>query len=145
MVVEHEIIKEKVGYLLARVCHAHRNKVHAELAKLNLHVGQEMFLLHLSEQEGMIQSELADCLCVQQATVTRMLDRLANAELVERRKDAEDQRVSRVYLTERGRSLLAPIANMWQQVEAQMMQGFTLEEKVLLRRFLLQLQSNLAD
>jgi DNA-binding MarR family transcriptional regulator len=111
-------LKERMSYLVARICHAHRNYINTELSKLDLHVGQEMFLLCLSEHEGVMQSELADHLSIQQATVTRMLDRMENAGLVERCKDGADQRVSRVHLTEPGRSLLQPIAQMWREVEA---------------------------
>ena len=137
-------IEERVSYLMARICHAHRNNVNSRLAELNLHVGQEMFLLRLGQKDGISQSELADSLCVQQATITRMLDRIANAGLVERRKDPGDQRVSRVYLTEQGRALLEPIAQIWHDTEAEMFEGFSLEERVLLRRFLMQLYSNLS-
>lgn len=138
-------IKEKLSYVLARICHSHRNYVNAELSELGLHVGQEMFLLCLGEREGLMQSELAACLCVQQATVTRMLDRMEKSGLVKRCKDPGDQRVSRVNLTERGRDLLEPIAQLWCQVETKMLQGFTREERILLRRMLLQLYDNLAD
>jgi len=141
--MEQAECKEQLSYLLARICHAHRNLVHSELSKVNLHVGQEMFLLSLRDREGITLSELAEGLCVQQATVTRMLGRIESAGLVSRRKDPDDQRVSRVYLTEAGRNLLHPIAQTWAEVETRMLANFTLEERVLLRRFLLQLYSNL--
>ena len=136
-------IQDRLSYLVARICHAHRNMVHGELAKLNLHVGQEMFLLRLWEEDGITLSEMAEGLCVQQATVSRMLRRIENAGLVTRRKDAEDQRISRVYLTEEGRNLLQPVEQVWTEVEARMLANFTLEERVLLRRLLLQLHTNL--
>lgn len=138
-------IKQRLSYLVARICHAHRNLVHSELSKLNLHVGQEMFLLRLWDQDGITLSEMAEGLCVQQATITRMLGRIESAGLVTRRKDPDDQRVSRIYLTETGRALLQPIAQMWTEVETQMLANFTLEERVLLRRLLLQLYSNLTE
>lgn len=138
-------IKQRLSYLVARICHAHRNLVHHELSKLNLHVGQEMFLLRLWDQDGITLSEMAEGLCVQQATITRMLGRIESAGLVTRCKDPNDQRVSRIYLTETGRALLQPIAHMWAEVETQMLANFTLEERVLLRRLLLQLYSNLTE
>ena len=143
--MEQAEIKERLSYLLARICHAHRNLVHTELSKLNLHVGQEMFLLRLWDQDGITMSEMADGMCVQQATVTRMLGRIENAGLVIRLKDPDDQRVSRLYLTEKGRNLLQPVAQMWAEVEIRMLENFTLEERVLLRRLLLQLYSNLSE
>src|SRR5215510_10922216 len=94
-------VAESLGYLVAQICKAHRNRAQALLqAQVSLHVGQEMLLLHLWQSDGITQSELAEDICVQPATLTRSLDRLTQMGLVERRVDAQDQRVSRVYLTE---------------------------------------------
>ncbi|MCI0396653.1 MAG: MarR family transcriptional regulator [Chloroflexi bacterium] len=139
-----EAIKGTIGYLIVQVCKMHRNKTADLLADIELYVGQEMFLLELWQQDGLTQSEIAGDLCVQPATVTRMLDRMEKAGLVERQKDMEDQRVSRVYLTETGRTLQEPVREMWQRLEQQTLANFTLEERLLLRRFLLQLQENLS-
>lgn len=143
--MEQVEIKERLSYLVARICHAHRNLVHSELSKLNLHVGQEMFLLHLWNEDGMTLSELAEEMCVQQATITRMASRIENAGLIYRCKDTIDQRISRVHLTDEGRSLFQPVAQMWAEVETIMLYTFTLEERVLLRRLLLQLYRNLTE
>jgi DNA-binding MarR family transcriptional regulator len=136
-------IAETISYLLAQVCRTHRNKANDLLTELDLHAGQEMFLLNLWQRDGLTQSELADCMCIQPATITRMLDRIEKVGLVERRKDAEDQRVSRVYLTEAGRSLQRPVEAMWHKLESISMTSFTLEEQILLRRLLLQVHDNL--
>jgi len=136
-------IREQNSYLIARICHVHRNLVQKKLAKFNMHVGQEMFLLPLWEQDGMNLTQLAGQICVQQATVSRMLDRVEGSGLVRRTKDPEDGRVSLVYLTPKGRDLLEPIARLWQEVDEVMMKGFTFEERLLFRRLLLQVYSNL--
>jgi DNA-binding MarR family transcriptional regulator len=85
---------------------------------------------------------VAENLCVQPATVTRMLDRLVKTGLVKRSTDAGDQRVSRVYLTEKGQQLLPPIERAWQELEAISFANLTLEERLLLRRILLQVNEN---
>ncbi len=48
--------------------------------------------------EGMVQRDLADAVGVDGSTLVGILDRLAKAELVERREDAQDRRYKRVYL-----------------------------------------------
>jgi MarR family transcriptional regulator, organic hydroperoxide resistance regulator len=136
------VITETLSYLLVQIAKAHRNRAQALLADIGLHVGQELLLLHLSLGDGMTQSELAEEICVQPATLTRSLDRLTRAGLVERRVDAEDQRVSRVYLTEEGRALRAPIERIWRELEAWSFANFTVEERLLLRRLLLQVSTN---
>ena len=136
-------IPETLGYLLVQICRAHRGKAQERLSQIGLHTGQEMFLLRLWRQDGQTQTELADEICVQPATITRMIDRLAHAGLVERRTDAEDRRVSRVYLTKEGRALQQLVENIWHELEQQSFANLTLDEQVLLRRLLLQVHENL--
>lgn len=122
----------------------HRNLVQKKLAKFNLHVGQEMFLLPLWEQDGMNLTQLAEHICVQPATVSRMLDRIESSGLVKRASDPDDGRVSRVHLTHKGRDLLEPIVRLWEEVDDEMMKGFTFEERLLFRRLLIEVYSNLS-
>src|SRR6266571_5311833 len=81
---------------------------------------------------------------IQSATVTRMVIRMERAGFVERRTDPDDQRVSRVYLTERGRSLQPAVEQGWMALEQQILADFSLEERLLLRRFLEQIYRNLS-
>jgi DNA-binding MarR family transcriptional regulator len=137
-------IPETLGYLVAQVCRAHRGRAQELLAALELHPGQEMLLLRLWPGDGLAQSQLAADMCVQPATLTKMLDRLVRNGLVERRVDADDQRVSRIYLTDAGRALQAPVEAVWQTLEAQSMANLSIEERIVLRRLLMQVLSNLA-
>ena len=114
-----------------------------DLNALGLYAGQEKFLLFLWEQDGLTQSQIAEQVCVEHATVTQVLERLERVGLIQRCRDEKDGRISRVYLTEKGRALAEPVQRLWSEWEAQALVGFTLEEKLLLRRFLLQIQENL--
>jgi DNA-binding MarR family transcriptional regulator len=86
-------IREQNSYLITRICHEHRNLVRKMLGKFKFHVGQEMFLLPLWEQDGMNLTQLAERLYVQQATISRMLARIERGGLVTRVKYPEDGRV----------------------------------------------------
>ncbi len=111
--------------------------------EIGLHVGQEMLLSRIWEKEGLTQTELADYVMIQPATVTNMLQRLERAGIVERRPDAEDQRISRVYATKKGRGLEAAVEEQWGKLEQESFAGFSVEERVLLRRLLLQVYRSL--
>lgn len=137
------IIGETIGYLLARVCRAHRGSVGDALAEVGLHVGQEMVLLHLWQRDGLTPSELAGALGVEPPTVTNMLSRMERAELLERCRDPEDARCTRVYLTEKGRELREPVELRWGRVEERAFAGVTSEEETLLRDLLTRLHDNL--
>jgi DNA-binding MarR family transcriptional regulator len=130
--------------MLAQVCHLHRQRAEVLLKQLGLHVGQEMFLCELWSNEGITQTELAERLLLQPATVTNTLQRLEREGFVERRSDVEDQRISRVYVTDKGRKVEAPVYEKWNQLEQESFRGFSVEEQVLLRRLLLQVYQNLA-
>jgi MarR family transcriptional regulator, organic hydroperoxide resistance regulator len=139
-----EQIQDTLGYKLAQLCKAHRNHVDLALRELDLHVGQEMILLQLWREDGVPQSHLVDRLCVEPPTVTKMLQRMEREELVERRPDPDDARVSRVYLTARGRSLEEPVRRVWLDLEQQLTAGLTIPEQLLLQRLLVQLHDNIS-
>ncbi|NWF67941.1 MAG: MarR family transcriptional regulator [Chloroflexi bacterium] len=138
-----EPLHECIGYVLVQVMKAHRYRAENALNQLGLHTGQEMILFQLWEQEGLAQSQLVENLCVEPPTVTKMLQRLEKAGLVERRQDSEDGRISRVYLTTAGRALEAPVRQIWATLERDLAAGLSETEKMLLRRLLMQLQGNL--
>lgn len=138
-------IEETVGFAIAQVCKAHRNRTDAALKSLKLHVGQEMILLHLWREEGVTQSQLAECLDVEPPTVTKMLQRMETEQLLERRPDTDDARVSRVYLTSKTRDLRASVERCWNSVEARAVAGLSAEERILLRRLLLHVRQNLSE
>ena len=97
----------------------------------------------LWEQEGLTHTELAERLQNTPATITKMLQRMEKAGFVQRRPDANDQRVSRVYLTEAGRAIQAQVQAVWDSMEADTFAGFTPEERLLLRGFLHRILHNL--
>ena len=138
-------LNDTVGYMLAQVCKLHRQHADSLLNQVGLHVGQEMLLNQLWESGGVTQSQLAERMLLQPATVTNMLRRLERAGVVERREDANDQRISRVYMTAKGEELKAAVNELWNRLEEQTFAGFTLEERILLRRLLQHAYWNLAD
>jgi DNA-binding MarR family transcriptional regulator len=138
-------IEESVGFTLAQLCKAHRNYMDAALSALGVHVGQEMILMQLWQAEGVTQTQLVGNLCVEPPTVTKMVQRMERDGLIERRADPEDARVSRVYLTDRGRALRSAVEAAWKTAEVQMIAGFSAEERILARRLLIQMRRNLMD
>ena len=134
----------EMSHLLIQICRAHRYNAEIALNALGLHTGQEMILFQLWEQEGITPSQIAETLCVEPPTVTKMLQRLEKSGFVERRPDVEDGRISRVYLTAEGKSLKIPVQQVWNRLEAQTIGGLSDMEQALLKRLLLQIQGNLA-
>lgn len=67
---------------------------------------QWIVLFRLREQEGLSQVDLADVLELQPISLVRLLDRLVEHGLVERRHDPRDRRANRLFLTASGRQLV---------------------------------------
>ena len=137
-------IRDFIGFQVLQVHKAHRSRAETALNKLGVHTGQEMILLQLWIEEGIPQSQLAASMEVEPPTATKMLQRMERAGLIERRPDPEDARISRVYLTERGRALEQPVLDVWKQLEAQTVAGLSLTEQALLHRLLMQILTNLS-
>src|SRR5688500_15336345 len=106
-----------IGFQLVEICRAHSNRADAALNELGLHVGQEWIMFQLWREEGVTHSQLAEQMCLEPPTITKMLQRMESSGLVERRQDSDDARVSRVYLTERGRGLEKGVIGVWRQLE----------------------------
>ncbi|HLC04322.1 MAG TPA: MarR family transcriptional regulator, partial [Anaerolineales bacterium] len=113
--------------------------------RIGVHRAQAAVLCRLFAQDGLTQSEIGDQLSVQGATVTNMLQRMEEAELVTRRRDLEDNRRVRVYPTQPGREQERTITGQFLKLERAVFEGIGDEDRALFRRILNQLLSNMDD
>jgi MarR family transcriptional regulator, organic hydroperoxide resistance regulator len=133
----------ELNHLIIQVARAHRATALTHLSKLGLHPGQEIILMQLLRQDGQSQTQLAELLGVQAPTVTKMLQRLEAGDFVERRPSSQDNRVTLVYLSAKGRSLEEPLQESWATLEQQTGQGLSNAEHDTLVKLLERLRSNL--
>jgi len=136
-------IRQNTSFALAKICRAHRVHVGELLAEHGLHVGQEMVLIELWQEDGLRGGDLAERLGVEHPTITKMLRRLEACGLVEREADPEDARSLRVYLTGRGRALEQPILRCWERAEQKVLAGMDARDRQTLRRLLDRVKINL--
>jgi DNA-binding MarR family transcriptional regulator len=131
------------GHLFPQFFREHYERSRSQFDSLGLARGQPGVLNVLWEKDGLTQTEIGDALHVQPATVTKMVQRMEEAGWVERHEDPDDLRVQRVYLTAAGRQIRPQIECILQTVSEETLAGFSLEEQLLLRRFLIQMRDNL--
>ncbi len=134
---------DSINYLLAQICRLHHARSHTLLEEIGLYRGQPHVLRALWEKEGLTHSELAERMHVRPATVTKMIKRMGKTGFVTCRTDPKDQRVSRVYLTEAGREIQEEVQQVWRTLQDETFDGFTMEERVVLRRLFMQMRENL--
>ncbi|MFH5186854.1 MarR family winged helix-turn-helix transcriptional regulator [Paenibacillus sp. TAB 01] len=136
---------ESLTFILSRMMKLRRSNVHLLLRDQEVYPGQPPLLFHLSRHEGQSQKEIAQHLQLTPATVTVMLKRMEKTGHIERRADARDQRISRAYLTAKGRAALDEVKEAMDYLEIQCFQNISLEEKQLMRRLLLRMYDNMKD
>ncbi|MFD7730828.1 MarR family winged helix-turn-helix transcriptional regulator [Kitasatospora phosalacinea] len=97
-----------------------------------LHLGQNLLLAALWEQDGRTPGELAATLGVTTPTVVKMATRMATAGLLTRTRDDRDQRLVRLRLTAAGRALQEPVETERRLLEERVTADLTAEERHLL-------------
>ncbi len=95
----------RVWFRLIRLEARMQAAVSERLREIGVSIPQCDVLTTLTEQEGVSQQELAARLYVTKGNISGLIDRLAEAGLVERRSIASDRRQHAIYLTEAGRAI----------------------------------------
>ncbi|MDT8758330.1 MarR family transcriptional regulator [Sphingomonas psychrotolerans] len=100
---------ESLGFLVSDVARLMRRRFDERARKSGATGPQWRTLKILERHEGLNQGQIAELLEVEPITCCRMIDRLEEAGLVERRRDPADRRAWRIYLTEKARPVLAEL------------------------------------
>src|SRR3954468_3296281 len=82
-------------------------------------------LAKLERTEGLKQTEIADLMEMQPITLTRLIDKLCDGGLIERRSDESDRRVNRLYLTKAARPLMAKLAALRSEITRAALAGLS--------------------
>lgn len=115
-----------------------------ELRELNLYVGQDNLLARLWTGDGLTQMQLAEHLKCEPPTVTNMVKSLEQNGFIYRKKDAVDGRVMRIYLTEAGKNLQAPVSKKWQYQQEKLLHAIAPDERIILLDLLKRMEKGLS-
>jgi MarR family transcriptional regulator for hemolysin len=97
---------ETLPFEIGETAHALRKAFDRRAAGLGATRAQWKVLFKLSRAPGLRQVELADMLDVEPITLCRIVDRLEESGLVERRQDPDDRRARRLHVTAQGQPLV---------------------------------------
>lgn len=92
-------------------------------AQFGITRAQWAVMARLDRSEGLKQSELAEILDLQPISLTRLLDRLCDNGLIERRSDPHDRRAKRLFLTPAARPLLERLSELGEEMMATTLAG----------------------
>ena len=135
---------ENLGSMLADTSRLLRRSFDVRARDIGVTRAQWQVLTTLLRHEGVNQGGLAELLDVDPITVCRMVDRLQDAMLVERRADPADRRSWRLFLTPRAHDLLAQLRPLADALIEEALAGIDLAERDLLRDLLDRVRENLS-
>lgn len=137
-------MSDSLGFMISDVARLLRREFDARARVIGLTRPQWRVLTILSRREGINQGCLADMLEVEPITVGRMIDRLEDSGLIERRANPADRRAWRLFLTDRSRGLIDELRPIAETLIDEIMAGFTEQERGALLDLLDRIRANLS-
>jgi DNA-binding MarR family transcriptional regulator len=132
-----------LGFLLHDVARLMRKRFEQNARELGLTRSQGQVLVHLADSEGIHQGALAEKLDIEPITLTRILDRLEEASLIERLPYRKDRRVRLLRLTPAAHPLIDDIVAIGALTRSQAMAGVADEDRDRLLGILSRMKANL--
>ncbi len=134
-----------LGFIANRLVKAFLKLLDYKLEDFNLTGAQFCVLTKLFEEEGLTQTQLAQRLYIESPTLVRTLDRLEEADLIERRRVPSDRRAFHIFLTPKGRQLQDVLMQKGSEVHDIAVKGLSEAEIEQLKDLLYQLWQNLEN
>jgi MarR family transcriptional regulator, transcriptional regulator for hemolysin len=111
------------GFALHDVARLLRTYSDQRARELNMTRAQWAVLVRLQRFQGVKQSELAEMLDLQPITLARLIDKLCDLGLVERRDDARDRRANRLFLLEKATPTLERLGALGEELMGRALAG----------------------
>ena len=139
-----EDLSRNFGFILHDVARLLRTTFDRRVKAVGLTRSQWWVLNHLFRNDGAMQSELADVLEVEKATLGRLLDRLEHKGWIRRESDPGDRRVRRVLLTEEVQPAIKAMRAAAAELRRDALAGLSTEEQERFVDTLLAIKANLS-
>lgn len=134
-----------LGFLLNDVARLFRKRFEQRARHLGLTRSQWQTMAYLARNEGIHQGALAEILEVEPITLVRILDKLEERGLVERRRHPTDRRIRLLFLTDAAREPLMKMLELGNLTRADALFGVTETEGEHLVQLLAQMKINLVE
>lgn len=134
---------DNLGFLIADIARLTRRAFQERLEGAALSVAEARTLYLVSRNEGMRQVDLANLLEVQPIAMARLIDRLQQMRLVERRPVPEDRRAYQIYLLPEARPALDQLEKEASGLRRQITEGLSPDEVNALHDALSNMRTNL--
>ena len=133
---------ETLPFEIGETAHALRKAFDRRAVGLGVTRAQWKVLFRLDRRPGLRQIELADMLDIEPITLSRIVDRLEESELVERRADPADRRAWRLHVTARAQPLIAKLRAIADDMIAEAFAGIEPKDIEITRQVLSRAREN---
>lgn len=121
--------ERELGFMIFDVARLIKTCVDQKAREMGLTRAQWAVLVRLQRMQGPKQTEIAGMLDIQPITLARLIDRLCEQGLVERRPDPVDRRAKRLYLTAKATPTLEKITVIGGKLMAQALDGLSAADR----------------
>jgi len=135
--------RREILFELVDVARALRTYIDQRAREHGMTRAQWAVLARLERDEGMMQTEMAEALEIQPISLVRLVDRLCEQGLVERRRHPTDRRANCLYLTEPGRVRLLEMAPLRREISGNVLASFSERDVAELLNRLVSLKANI--
>ncbi|MEP3224329.1 MAG: MarR family transcriptional regulator [Parasphingorhabdus sp.] len=136
---------DEFAFLLEEVPRVMRKAFEDSIARFGLTRTQWRTLAYLIKAEGMTQTELANCLELERATIGLTIDYLEKLEFVERRHAEGDRRVWRIFLLPKAIDIIPQLRKEANAVYEIMFKGISNADIAKMRSTMGKMTHNLRD
>jgi DNA-binding MarR family transcriptional regulator len=133
---------ETFPFEISETAHALRKAFDRRAAGLGVTRAQWKVLFRLTREPGLRQVELADMLEIEPITLCRIVDRLEEAELVERVRDPADRRAWRLHVTEKAQPLVEKLKAVGAELVGEAFEGINPDDIQIARNVLARVREN---
>lgn len=138
-------MEDNIGTSMAQVSRLMRRRFDARARAIGVTRPQWQAIALLARHEGIKQGRLAELLEVEPITLGRMIDRLQDARIVERRPDPADRRAWLLFLTSRGQEQIERVRPFALEVLEAALEGVAAEERAQFLAILDRMRVNLSS
>jgi DNA-binding MarR family transcriptional regulator len=131
-----ERFEDCIVFLLAKAYQKAHGNLKKRLHPYGLTPIQNLILEALREEDGLSAGDIGKKLVLDNATLSGVLDRLADRGWIEKQTDLNDKRLLRIYLTDKAKSLQGALGEERDQANEEILHSLSVEEKLLLKRLL---------
>jgi DNA-binding MarR family transcriptional regulator len=131
-----EDLPDCMVFLLGKAYQKAHGDFKKRLKAYNLTNMQHLVLEGLWYQEGVTAAEIGKLLILDKATLSGVLDRMAETGWIIKKQDPGDGRIQRIYPSEKANQSKSKLIEERKKANKIILKKFTLEEQLLLKRLL---------